>query len=128
MAHCIIAGLPIIFSFFTAIASLLSICSLAQITLLATLLSMAADSPLEKCGTFSVKQQLNPNFVANGPAVYAKAFLKYNKTMPHDLAVAVSNSGSVTAPTNPYDTAYLCPVNIDGQILNLDSDTGSADL
>jgi hypothetical protein len=67
--------------------------------------------------------------VANGSAAYAKAFLKYNKTMPHNLAVAVHNDGSVTAtPTNPYDTAYLCPVNIDGQILNLDFDTGSADL
>jgi len=105
--------------------------NLAKIILTSvTLLSVAVASPIEKQGAaFSVTQKLNTNFVANGPAAYAKAFLKYNKPMPHDLAAATGNDGSVTAtPSNGYDTEYLCPVSIDGQTLDLDFDTGSADL
>jgi hypothetical protein len=103
---------------------------LTQIALAsATLLSMAAASPLEKRGSFSVTQVPNPKFVANGPAAYASAFQKHNKPMPHDLAVAIGNDGSVTAtPEDQYDREYLCPVSIDGQTLNLQFDTGSSDL
>jgi len=95
----------------------------------ATLMSMTTAAPLEKRGSFSVTQKLNPNsVVANGPAAYARAFRKYNKTMPHDLAVATGN-GSVTAtPENQYDREYVCPVSIDGQTLDLVFDTGSSDL
>jgi hypothetical protein len=95
----------------------------------ATLLSMTAASPIEKRGSFSVTQKHNPKFVANGPAAYARVFQKYNKPLPHDLAVATDNDGSVTAtPVNQYDREYLCPVSIDGQTLDLDFDTGSSDL
>jgi aspergillopepsin I len=101
----------------------------AQIALIsATFLSMTAASPLNKPGSFSVTQKPNPKFVANGPAAYAGAFMKYNKPLPHDLAVATSNDGSVTATPEPYDKSYLCPVDIDGQTLDLDFDTGSSDL
>jgi aspergillopepsin I len=45
------------------------------------------------------------------------------------LAVATGNDGSVSAtPKDQFDSEYLCPVSIDGQTLNLDFDTGSADL
>jgi hypothetical protein len=104
---------------------------LAQIALaLATLVSATAASPTEKHGYFSATQKLNTEFVRNGPAAYAKAFKKFGKPMPHDLAVATGNDGSVTAtpPIGSDDSEYLCPVDIDGQILNLDFDTGSADL
>jgi aspergillopepsin I len=103
---------------------------LAQLALAsAALLSMTAASPLEKRGAFSVTQKLNTNFVRNGPAAYAKGFTKFNKPLPHDLAVATGNDGSVSAtPTDQFDSEYLCPVSIDGQTLNLDFDTGSADL
>jgi hypothetical protein len=61
----------------------------------------------------------NTNFVANGPAAYAKAF----------QAVATGNDGSVTAtPVDAYDSEYHCPVSIDGQILALQFDSGSSDL
>ena len=103
---------------------------LAQIALAsATLLSMTIASPSEKRAFFSVVQVPNTNFVANGPAAYAKAFQKYNKPMPHDLAVATGNDGSVTAtPADAYDSEFLCPVSIDGQILSLQFDSGSSDL
>jgi aspergillopepsin I len=103
---------------------------LAQIALAsAILLSLTVASPSEKRGFFSVTQVPNTKFVANGPAAYAKAFQKYNKPMPQDLAVATGNDGSVTAtPGDAYDSEYLCPVSIDGQTLTLDFDTGSADL
>jgi hypothetical protein len=94
----------------------------------ATLLSMTTASPLEQPRSFSVAQVPNPKFVLNGPAAYAKAFLKYNMPMPHDLAVATGNDGSVTATPDASDLEYLSPVSIDGQTLTLDFDTGSADL
>jgi hypothetical protein len=102
---------------------------LAQITLAsATLLSMTAASPLEKRGSFSVTQKPNPKFVANGPAAYARAFQKYNKPLPHNLAVAADSDGSITATPEAYDSEYLCPVSIDGQTLDLVFDTGESDL
>lgn len=98
--------------------------SLARIVLAsATLLSIATASVIEKRGAFSVKQKLNTNFVPNGPAAYAKTFLKYNKPLPRDF-----QHGKVTAtPGDAYDTEYVCPVDIDGQTLSLDFDTGSTD-
>jgi aspergillopepsin I len=104
--------------------------TLTQITLAsATLWSMAAGLPSQKCEFLSVAQVPNTKFVPNGPVVYAKAFQKFNKPMPHDLAVASGNDGSVTAtPGDAYDAEYLCPVSIDGQTLALQFDSGSADL
>ncbi|KAF7976238.1 hypothetical protein HWV62_7272 [Athelia sp. TMB] len=95
----------------------------------ATLLSAAVASPVEKRGTsFSVTQVANPKFKANGTLAYAKAYKKFGKTLPAELAAAAS-SGSVTStPSDSYDSEYLCPVSIGGQTLNLDFDTGSADL
>jgi aspergillopepsin I len=52
-----------------------------------------ASTPIR--GLFSVTQE--PAFVRNGPAAYPKAFKKFNKPMPHNLAVAAGNDGSVTA-------------------------------
>lgn len=50
--------------------------------------------------------------------------------MPAALAAAVADSsGSATAtPSDSYDSEYLVPVSVGGQTLNLDFDTGSADL
>jgi aspergillopepsin I len=52
---------------------------------------------------------------------------KYGGQIPRGLAEAAS-SGSVVANPDGADLAYLCPVDIDGQTLNLDFDTGSSDL
>jgi aspergillopepsin I len=63
------------------------------------------------------------------PAVYAKALAKYGGVAPPHVKSAVS-SGSGTVVTTPEenDIEYLTPVNIGGTTLNLDFDTGSADL
>ena len=96
---------------------------------LATLFTTAAAISLGKGRHFSVTQKYNCQFVPNGPVAYAKVFNKFNKPMPHDLAVATGNDGSVTAtPLDSSDQEYLCPVDIGGQTLNLVPDTGSADL
>jgi hypothetical protein len=102
---------------------------LAQIVLAsANFLSMIAASPVDKLTSFSVTQIPNPKFVPNGPAAYARVFVKHNKPIPHDLAIATGNDGSVTATAVNSDFEFLSPVSIDGQILNLQFDTGSSDL
>lgn len=62
------------------------------------------------------------------PAVHlASAYAKYGASPPSDVVRAAA-SGSVVATPEQYDTEYLCPVTVGGQTLNLDFDTGSADL
>lgn len=110
------------------------------------LTGLAMAAPPAKIGTtkadtsFTVRQATNPGFVRNGPMQLAKAYRKYGKPLPADLAAAVANitaasldkrtSGSVVATPQQYDSEYLCPVQIGtpAQTLNLDFDTGSADL
>ncbi len=63
------------------------------------------------------------------PVQLANVYKKYGKTVPdHVAAAAASATGSVPAIPEESDIAYLCKVNIGGQTLNLDFDTGSADL
>lgn len=63
------------------------------------------------------------------PVQLANAYRKYGAAVPdHVAAAAASSTGSVVADPEASDVAYLCEVNIGGQTLNLDFDTGSADL
>lgn len=64
-----------------------------------------------------------------------KTYQKYaaaGAVAPEDVktaaATAASQQGSVAANPQAYDEAYLCPVSVGGQTLNLDFDTGSSDL
>ncbi|KAK4097427.1 Asp-domain-containing protein [Parathielavia hyrcaniae] len=96
-------------------------------------------SEVDRPGTVSLRQVQNPNFVRNGPIQLAKIYHKYKAPLPNDLSTAVERirnslgkrpTGS--AETNPqeHDIEYLTPVSIGTppQVLNLDFDTGSADL
>lgn len=94
--------------------------------------------------TFNVTQVLNPGHVRNGAQAYAKALARYGAPVSEDLKAAALKTatanglarrqgvtGSDTAtPAGGYDAEYLAPVQIGTppQTLNLDFDTGSADL
>ncbi|KAL1302689.1 hypothetical protein AAFC00_003052 [Neodothiora populina] len=63
-----------------------------------------------------------------------KTYARYSAAPPTDVKVAAQSaeqsqqSGTVAAIPQAYDMSYLSPVTIGGQSLNLDFDTGSADL
>lgn len=99
------------------------------------LIILAAASPVEftphnKRGlAFKVPQTKAKSKILSGPAAMAAVYAKYGATAPPDVkAAAANNDGTVTASPESYDSEYLCPVNIGGQVLNLDFDTGSSDL
>lgn len=106
--------------------------SLTSLLAAGTLSSLALAMPLARSAApvkgFSVAQSV-PVPPKSGPAYLRDAYRKYNKPVPaHVEAAAEAGQGSVTATPEQYDTEYLCPVTIGGQTLNLDFDTGSADL
>ncbi|KAI9043422.1 pepsin-like aspartic protease [Aspergillus affinis] len=72
------------------------------------------------------RQSANPKTL-NLPAQYAKFLAKYGATVPQSVKDAASKGTAVTKPEE-YDSEYLTPVTIGGTTLNLDFDTGSADL
>ncbi|KAK2755037.1 Type I transmembrane sorting receptor [Arachnomyces sp. PD_36] len=80
--------------------------------------------------TFSVEQLPKhggyPKKV-NLPSMYANALMKYGASVPDRLLAAAGSGSAVTTPANN-DVEYLTPVDIGGTTLNLDFDTGSADL
>ncbi|KAL2837968.1 aspartic protease pep1 [Aspergillus pseudoustus] len=63
----------------------------------------------------------------NLPGIYANALTKYGATVPTHVHDAAVHGSAVTTPEED-DTEYLTPVNVGGTTLNLDFDTGSADL
>ncbi len=80
---------------------------------------------------FSVGQSIPKPFTP-GPLALANAYRRYGGYIPSDVqgaaSAAVSSNASVTTSPQTDDSEYLCAVNIGGQTLNLDFDTGSADL
>jgi aspergillopepsin I len=80
--------------------------------------------------TFTVNQKARP--VAqpkslNLPGMYAASLSKFGAAVPASVKAAAESGSAVTTPENN-DEEYLTPVNIGGTTLNLDFDTGSADL
>jgi hypothetical protein len=112
-------------------------------------LVLAAPSPLKRSlakRSFVVPRQLNTAHPTgpNGPAAMRKVFRKYGWVIKDDF-VAVSRAANSTAgaaaaaaggnktgavAANPGENAalFLSPVDIGGQTLNLDFDSGSSDL
>lgn len=115
--------------------------SLSQSVLLATAaFSLASAVPIEEQKShFTVHQVRNPNHVKNGAFALAKAYRKFGATFPEYLTSALNQTaantkrattGSAVTTPEDYDVEYLTPVSIGtpAQTLNLDFDTGSADL
>lgn len=102
----------------------------------ALLISIAAASPIEleqrdfSKKAFTIHQSDEPKeFIQSGPAAVLSTYEKFGKTAPQDVVTAAAaNNGVVTASPSAYDSQYLTPVNVGGQTVNLDIDTGSADL
>ncbi|KAL4816890.1 aspartic protease pep1 [Aspergillus spinulosporus] len=68
-----------------------------------------------------------PKRTINLPAIYANALSKYGGNVPPHLQDAMAHGSAVTTPEQ-YDIEYLTPVDVGGTTMNLDFDTGSADL
>lgn len=64
----------------------------------------------------------------NFAGTYAHALAKYGAKVPTHVQAAASQSGAATNTPDNNDEEYLTPVNVGGTTLNLDFDTGSADL
>jgi hypothetical protein len=83
---------------------------------------------------FTLDQVLNSNTTIKSPAqrllhVYAK-YAKAGASAPNAVrkAAASATIATVAASPEPCDVSYLCPVTVGGKTLNLNFDTGSADL
>ncbi|RHZ68061.1 hypothetical protein CDV55_106287 [Aspergillus turcosus] len=74
-----------------------------------------------------VAKPLTEKKTINLPAILANALTKYGGTVPDHVKAAAVSGSAVTTPEQ-YDTEYLTPVTVGGSTLNLDFDTGSADL
>ncbi|TAQ84514.1 hypothetical protein B7494_g7154 [Chlorociboria aeruginascens] len=114
--------------------------SIVTILSLGALAVQAAPLSNDQVGSsaFSVPAVKNPNYVRNGTASLLKAYAKHHITPTKDLSPELlaalkgkslkkRQDGTVTATPNDGEE-FLCPVSIGGQTLNLDFDTGSADL
>ncbi|KAL8784261.1 MAG: hypothetical protein Q9213_004083 [Squamulea squamosa] len=104
--------------------------SFAGLGAASALFPFAAASPIEpRAGNFIVHQTIPKPFKKSGPAALLSTYGKLNASAPEDvIKAAATNDGTVSANSAQYDSAYLVPVTIGGQTLNLDFDTGSSDL
>lgn len=115
----------------------------------AALSAPTAAAPKLKGRSFEVQRVRRAGYVPNGPAALRKAYRKYNITATHlgldvlefepikhqaSSSVDATNSsgsgedGSVAAVATSGDTEFLAAVNIGGQTMMMDFDTGSSDL
>ncbi|RMD43759.1 hypothetical protein DV735_g1338, partial [Chaetothyriales sp. CBS 134920] len=103
--------------------------SLLLATSLLAAQALAKPVARDTSGGFSVSQSVVKP-VKPGVVQIAQALNKYKQPVPSNVASAASSAkgGQATATPLPYDEAYLVPVSVGGQTLNLDFDTGSADL
>ena len=95
------------------------------------IVSLASATPIRRAKQAITIHQDVPKPFTPGPVSLLKTYQKFGADCPADVqsaAAAAAADGSVTATPEQYDSEYLCPVTIGGQTLNLDFDTGSADL
>ncbi|KAK5806386.1 hypothetical protein VI817_000644 [Penicillium citrinum] len=98
--------------------------------ILAGIASVTSAVPMGGKSKFTINQSVRPvtkTRTINLPGMYANALSKYGASIPASVKAA-ADSGSATTTPEDNDTEYLTPVNVGGTTLNLDFDTGSADL
>lgn len=105
--------------------------SIATLTAALAFVGAVAANPIEKRKTFSVHQVERGVFAKNGAQSKVNTLRKFGKAVPDHVLAAAAAGPSGTAPAVPsddYDSSYLSPVTIGTTTLQLDFDTGSADL
>ena len=104
--------------------------SITAVLLAAALASLTASKPVPGTSKTSTCVQSVKKAYRPGPVHLANVYRKYTAEIPTDVAAAAAaaRDGSAIATPEKYDVAYLIPVTIGGQTLNLDLDTGSSDL
>ncbi len=115
--------------------------SFAHLTAVLALTGTALSTPVQfgKRSGFTIQQVENEKVLRNGPAQIVKTLRKYGMPVPLELldaaaartqvAASSGQNGSETAtPSDQYDSSYLCPVTVGSSQVQLDFDTGSADL
>ena len=88
-------------------------------------IGLCSPIPSSKHGVTVV--QSTPKSSPPGPMHFAKVHQKFKAEVPGDVVSALANSYVIASP-GAYDSLYLVPVDVGGQTLNFDIDTGSADL
>ncbi|KAJ5558779.1 Peptidase aspartic catalytic [Penicillium sp. DV-2018c] len=84
-------------------------------------------SPRKGFTVNQVSRHATSTRTVNLPGAYAHAIAKYGGTVPSHVHAAAASGSAVTTPEDG-DIEYLTPVTIGKTTLNLDFDTGSADL
>ncbi|KAH9872236.1 hypothetical protein IAQ61_005071 [Plenodomus lingam] len=117
--------------------------SIVSLTAALTFVGAVIASPVEKRSAFSVEQVPHTTYLKNGPAQKVKTLRKYGKPVPQSLldaaesrdavgetftASAVGDGSDPAVPSDQYDSSYLSPVTVGSTTVELDFDTGSADL
>jgi len=108
---------------------MISIRSLAAFLALVSL-TVASPVQLKKRGHFSIKQIEGRRRIRQGPVAMRRGLQKWGAPVAKELEVAVASvkNGSVAAVPEEFDIEYLSPVTVGDRVLQLDFDTGSADL
>jgi aspergillopepsin I len=109
-----------------------------SLTTVLALAIAAQAAPTERASSsFTIPAVHNTNNVRNGTAAMLKAYKKFNLKPTQQFSDSFLNEiassrkrqdGTVTASPDPNNVEYLVSVSIGGEDLNLDFDSGSADL
>ncbi len=114
-------------------------------------LAAPAPRPARKSRSFQIERVKRSDYVAHGPTALRKAFRKFgipsidfsnitlNDFEPFDLKTSAvktnqntidepDQAGAVSATSVQGDVEFISPVTIGGQTVNMDFDTGSADM
>ncbi|KAF2787683.1 acid protease [Melanomma pulvis-pyrius CBS 109.77] len=107
--------------------------SIASLTAALAFAGAVVANPIElqKRKAFSIHQEERTTFAKNGAQSRVNTLRKFSKPVPANILAAAAAGPTGTAPAVPgdaYDSLYLSPVTIGNTTLQLDFDTGSADL